>query len=127
MGLRLSDQQEPVDEPAPHDMIFPLFLFIAGVAMPFSLTKRLEAGGDKRELMLHVVRRGLVLVVLGVIYNNGLFRVEFEQMRLPSVLGRIGLAYMFAALIVLNTRRRGQVYWFVDQVRVFVVVSTPGA
>ena len=96
-----------------YDMIFPLFLFIAGVAMPFSLTKRLEAGGDKRELMLHVVRRGLVLVLLGVIYNNGLFRVEFEQMRLPSVLGRIGLAYMFAALIVLNTRRRGQAYWFV--------------
>jgi predicted acyltransferase len=94
-----------------YDMIFPLFLFIAGVAMPYSLTKRLERGEDKRRLLFHVVRRGLVLVVLGVIYNNGLFQVPWEQMRLPSVLGRIGLAYMFAGIIVLNTRWRGQALW----------------
>ncbi len=95
-----------------YDLIFPLFLFVAGVAMPFSLTGRLERGEDKRALILHVVRRGLVLVALGVVYNNGLFRVSAEQMRYPSVLGRIGLAYMFAALIVLNTRWRAQVAWF---------------
>jgi len=95
-----------------YDMIFPLFLFIAGVAMPFSLGKRMERGEDKGKLMRHVVRRGLILVVLGIIYNNGLFRVPFEEMRFPSVLGRIGLAYMFAGLIFLNTRLRGQVLWF---------------
>jgi len=96
-----------------YDMIFPLFLFIAGVAMPFSLTKRLERGEDHKKLMLHVVRRGLILVVLGVIYNNGLFKASFSDTRFPSVLGRIGLAYMFAALIVLNTKLRGQLMWFV--------------
>ena len=96
-----------------YDMIFPLFLFIAGVAMPFSLTRRAEQGEDKKKLMLHVVRRGLILVVLGVIYNNGLFQMSFAETRFPSVLGRIGLAYMFAGLIVLNTRLRGQVMWFV--------------
>ena len=97
-----------------YDLIFPLFLFVAGVAMPFSLTGRLERGDDKRALIFHVVRRGLLLVALGIVYNNGLFRVSAEQMRYPSVLGRIGLAYMFAALIVLNTRRRAQVAWFVS-------------
>ena len=96
-----------------YDMIFPLFLFIAGVAMPFSLTRRVERGEDKKKLMLHVVRRGLILVVLGIIYNNGLFRVSFAETRFASVLGRIGLAYMFAGLIVVNTRLRGQVMWFV--------------
>jgi len=96
-----------------YDMIFPLFLFIAGVAMPFSLTRRAEQGEDKKKLMLHVVRRGLILVVLGVIYNNGLFQMSFAETRFPSVLGRIGLAYMFAGLIVVNTRLRGQVMWFV--------------
>ncbi|MFQ5738850.1 MAG: acyltransferase family protein [Acidobacteriota bacterium] len=95
-----------------YDMIFPLFLFIAGAAMPFSLTKRLERGENKQKLMFHVVRRGLVLVLLGIIYNNGLFRVALGEMRYPSVLGRIGLAYLLAALIVLNTRLRGQVLWF---------------
>jgi len=96
-----------------YDMIFPLFLFIAGVAIPFSLVRRVEAGEDRKKLMLHVVRRGLVLVVLGVIYNNGLFQRSFADTRFPSVLGRIGLAYMFAALIVLNTKLRGQIMWFV--------------
>lgn len=96
-----------------YDMIFPLFLFIAGVAMPFSLTNRLNRGEDKKKLMRHVIQRGLVLVALGIIFNNGLFKTTFAEMRFPSVLGRIGLAYMFAGLIVLNTKLRGQVLWFV--------------
>ncbi len=96
-----------------YDMIFPLFLFIAGVAMPFSLTRRLERGDNKRKLMGHVIRRGLILVVLGIIYNNGLFQYAWDEMRYPSVLGRIGLAYLFAGLIVLNTQWRSQGYWFV--------------
>ena len=62
-----------------YDLIFPLFLFIAGVAMPFSLTRRAEDGVDKKKLMLHVVRSGLILVVLGIIYNNGLFRMSFAE------------------------------------------------
>jgi predicted acyltransferase len=95
-----------------YDMIFPLFLFIAGVAMPFSLTRRLERGDDRRQLTIHVIQRGLILVVLGFIYNNGLFRVPLEDMRFPSVLGRIGLAYMFCGLIVLNAKLRARIAWF---------------
>ena len=95
-----------------YDMIFPLFLFIAGVAMPFSLTKRIEQGVDKQKLMRYVIRRGLILVVFGYIYNNGLFLQEYSEIRFASVLGRIGLAYMFACLIVINTGLRGQIIWF---------------
>jgi predicted acyltransferase len=94
------------------DLIFPLFLFIAGVAMPFSLTRRVERGDGKLALHLHVVRRGLVLVLLGVVYN-GLLRFDFEHLRYASVLGRIGLGYLFCGLIVLNTKPRGQVLWAV--------------
>lgn len=89
------------------DLIFPLFLFLAGVAMPLSLTRRLERGDSRRELNLHVIRRGLVLVLLGVIYN-GLLTFDFATLRYASVLGRIGLGYMFAGLIVLRTGLRGQ-------------------
>jgi predicted acyltransferase len=96
-----------------YDLIFPLFVFIAGVAMPYSLSRRLEAGADRRVLVGHVVRRGLILVALGVVYNNGLFRIGFADMRYPSVLGRIGLAYTGAALIVLYTSTKGQVRWLV--------------
>jgi predicted acyltransferase len=95
-----------------YDLIFPLFLFIAGVAMPFSFDKRLDRGDTKLDLARHAIVRGLVLVLLGMIYN-GLLEFDWANMRYPSVLGRIGLAYLFAALIVLNTNARGQLIWFV--------------
>ncbi|MCZ6596049.1 MAG: DUF5009 domain-containing protein [Planctomycetota bacterium] len=92
------------------DLIFPLFLFLAGVSMPFSLAKRRASGANPVGLHLHVVRRGLLLVLLGVVYN-GLFAFDFENLRYASVLGRIGLAWMLAGLIVLHTGPRGQVIW----------------
>jgi predicted acyltransferase len=95
-----------------YDLIFPLFLFIAGVAMPLSFEKRLGRGDSKGSLYRHVITRGLLLVLLGAIYN-GLLRFNWPDTRLPSVLGRIGLAYMFAGLIVLNTSVRGQIAWFI--------------
>ena len=83
----------------PYDCIFPLFLFLAGVSTPYSLGSRLSRGDNRSSLARKVLIRGLVLVLLGVIYNNGLFAEPLAQMRFPSVLGRIGLAGMFAQLI----------------------------
>ena len=94
------------------DLIFPLFLFLAGVSMPFSLSKRIDRGDSRVKLHLHVIRRGLTLVFLGVVYN-GLLSFDFEHQRYASVLGRIGLAWMFAALVFLNTRIAGQFAWLV--------------
>ena len=81
-----------------YDLIFPLFLFMAGVSTPYSLTRRLTEGA-RAEVCRKIVQRGLILVLLGIIYNNGLQWKGLENMRLGSVLGRIGLAGMFAQLI----------------------------
>ena len=81
-----------------YDLIFPLFLFMAGVSTPYSLTRRL-AEGARGEVIRKVIQRGMILVLLGIIYNNGLQWKGLENMRLGSVLGRIGLAGMFAQLI----------------------------
>src|SRR5882672_11313094 len=96
-----------------YDLIFPLFLFCAGVATPYSIGRELEKGKSRQQLLFRVIRRGLVLVILGVIYNNGLdiFR-PISEIRFGSVLGRIGLAYMFANIIYLYTKERGQIIWF---------------
>jgi len=85
-----------------YDMIFPLFLFMAGVSFPFSLAHRYQGVENRHALYRHIVARGLLLVLLGIIYNNGI-RFDFHNMRYASVLGRIGLAWMFAALIFVNT------------------------
>lgn len=88
-----------------YDLIFPLFLFLAGLSFPFSLNKQYSAGKSRVDVSLKVVRRGLLLVLLGMLYN-GLLQFDFESMRYASVLGRIGLAWMFAALIYIWAGRR---------------------
>ncbi|QDT00280.1 acyltransferase family protein [Adhaeretor mobilis] len=93
-----------------YDLIFPLFLFLAGVSMPFSFEKRLGRGETKGQLYRHVLIRCLTLVVLGLILN-GLLKLDFQNMRYPHVLARIGLAYAFAAVIMLNTNWCGQLLW----------------
>jgi predicted acyltransferase len=95
-----------------YDLIFPLFLFIAGVATPYSVGRELEKGTARQKLLLRVIRRGLVLVLLGIIYNNGLKLHPWAEIRYGSVLGRIGLAYMFANIIYLYTTKKGQWIWF---------------
>lgn len=102
----------------PYDLIFPLFLFIAGVSTIYSIDNRLAKGDSRASLHRHFVQRGLILVLLGVFYNGLLSRDlasadGWGQMRYASVLGRIGLAYMFAALIASNTQWRAQLIWVV--------------
>lgn len=86
-----------------HDTIFPLFLFISGMTFPFSAEKRQLGGATKGQLFLQALRRGLVLVALGLVYNK-FFDLKLATLRFPSVLARIGLAWMFAAWLFLAFR-----------------------
>lgn len=95
-----------------YDMIFPLFLFIAGVSMPFSILKRQKRGESMRKIYLHLLKRLILLILLGLIYG-GILQLDFEKQRYSSVLARIGIAWFLAAVIVLNTSVRGQVMWFI--------------
>jgi predicted acyltransferase len=95
-----------------YDLIFPLFLFIAGVATPYSVGRELEKGRTRQQMLWRVIRRGLTLVILGIIYNNGLELRPLSEIRFGSVLGRIGLAYMFANIIYLYSKQLAQIIWF---------------
>jgi predicted acyltransferase len=87
-----------------YDLIFPLFLFIMGVSMPFSFSKRLERGDSHREMTVHIIQRGLILILLGLMYN-GLLELDFADMRYAGVLQRIGITYIIAAFILLRWKR----------------------
>ncbi|NLJ44704.1 MAG: DUF5009 domain-containing protein [Bacteroidales bacterium] len=94
-----------------YDMIFPLFLFIAGISFPFSYAKRTANNDTRISIYKHVIYRGVILVLLGILYNNGV-RFNLGELRYGSVLGRIGLAWMFAALIFMNTKLVYRIVWF---------------
>lgn len=84
-----------------HDTIFPLFLFIAGASFPFSYAKQTASGISARNIYLRIIKRALILIALGVVYN-GFFNLDFENLRIASVLGRIGTAWAIAAVLFIN-------------------------
>lgn len=83
------------------DTIFPLFVFIAGVSFPFSYARQLERGWSPLKVHVNIFRRAAMLVLLGMIYN-GLLAFKFDGFRYASVLGKIGIAWMTAAIIYVH-------------------------
>ena len=111
------------------DMIFPLFLFIAGISFPFSFAKSVERGASLARVRLNILKRCAILVVFGVIYNNGV-SFDFHNMRFYSVLGRIGLAWACAAMLYTMFSARVRlavaaaiplVYWLISSLGDFTV------
>lgn len=94
----------------PTDLIFPYFLFIVGVAIPFSFRRRLARGDMRRDLFAHVVRRALVIVGLGVLMR-AVPDFDLATMRWPGVLQRIGVVYLAAAGLYLAVGSRGRAAW----------------
>jgi predicted acyltransferase len=93
-----------------YDLIFPLFLFIVGAVLPFSLAKYTDGSGgrgDRRHAYRRIFLRTLLLIALGLIYND-ILKFDFTNFRWPGVLQRIGLCYFFAALAVLHLGVAGQ-------------------
>lgn len=87
-----------------HDTIFPLFLFISGITFPFSYAKQLSSGAKRGRIYGKIFKRALILCLLGILYN-GLNSLKPSEIRFASVLGRIGVAWMFAAIIFMNTKK----------------------
>lgn len=87
-----------------YDVIFPLFIFIVGVSMVFSLDRIIERRG-RAAAVGRVLRRSIILFLLGVFYMGGLAG-GFGNVYLAGVLQRIAEAYVFAALIYCFLRRR---------------------
>ncbi len=89
------------------DLIFPFFLWIVGAAIPLSMGRRLENGEPRQKAVLRIFRRSAIIIALGVALN-GFPHYDFSTLRIPGVLQRIGVCYLFASLIFLNTGIRGQ-------------------
>ena len=90
-----------------YDLIFPLFVFIVGVSMVFSLTKLLQTEG-KVGAHKRIFRRAALLFALGILYSGG-FSQAWPNIRLLGVLNRIALCYLFAALIFCHFKPKAMI------------------
>jgi predicted acyltransferase len=101
------------------DCIFPAFLWIVGVAITFSFARRVEQGSNRGQLLVHVLKRSVIIFALGIFITDfpfGLFLdplFSFATMRIPGVLQRIALCYLLVSMIFFTTRVRGQILWTV--------------
>ena len=95
-----------------YDFIFPLFLFIAGLSLPFSLNKGLELGLTKSDLYRKAFKRMLILIALGILYKNAPIPfLEWSKIRFVSVLGRIGFAGFITTVLYLNFGFQKRIFW----------------
>lgn len=100
-----------------YDCIFPLFLFISGVAFPFSYSKQRERGMTSWQSSRKAVIRAGTLFFLGAMLwtvidgtlEKNILSMEWSTFRVWSVIGRIGLAWGLAALIYIWFGRRWRI------------------
>ncbi len=95
-----------------YDLIFPLFLFIVGVSLVFSLDRTLARAG-RAKAVVQIVRRSVLLFLLGVLYSGGLSD-RWPDVTLGGVLQRIAACYLFAALIYV---------WYASRLKVIAGIA----
>ncbi len=101
-----------------YDMIFPLFIFISGISMPFSYSKYfietdpIIKQQTRKKIYQALLKRTLILLLLGMVVNGILQFKGYEESRFASVLGRIALSTCLAAIIFLNCKLKKQLIWF---------------
>ena len=105
------------------DIIFPLFVFLAGASWPFSLDSQRRKGASDGRIALRILKRFLILFALGLVYGN-FFKFDFAHLRFNSVLGRVGFGWAVAAATLLFCRRlRSVVFWAVGIFAAYALVS----
>lgn len=85
----------------PTDLVFPFFLFIVGVSISFALSERIDRRAEPHRLYLKIIRRSFILFTLGIVLHL-INWFDFQTLRIPGVLQRIALCYLFSTLIFLK-------------------------
>ncbi len=80
------------------DLVQPFFMFIVGVAMPFSYAKRISRGDSHEKVRRHFLKRSLLLLLLGW----GLFCIDHGQIcfYFQDVLAQLAFTVLIAFLIM---------------------------
>ncbi len=114
-----------------YDLIFPLFLFIAGVSIPFSVDKGLSNGLSKSLIYRKAFIRMLILIALGILDKNAPTPFfDWHQIRFVGVLQRIGFAGFIVTILYVNFSTKARIIWvgglLLSYYAVMFLVPVPG-
>ena len=114
-----------------YDLIMPLFLFMVGMSIPFSLSKRIASGESNRQIYLHTIKRVVILFLLGMVCQCNLLALDPSKLFvIHDTLQSIAIGYLFSVIIYTRLNLKYQliltsgllvVYWAILQ-----FVAVPG-
>ena len=114
-----------------YDIIMPLFVMLAGISMPFSISRRLGKNHSKSALWPHIIKRFILLWIIGMAVQGNLLTYDLAQFKFYSnTLQSIAIGYLIASVFILYINVRGQVlatiglmltYWIA-----MAVIPVPG-
>ena len=81
------------------DLVFPAFMFIVGVAMPFSFAKRISMGHSYSKILFHVIKRTVILFLLGSLIMSVKDNSP-SLFELSSAIQPIAVAYLVAFFLL---------------------------
>lgn len=91
----------------PTDLVFPFFLFVVGVSISLALSRRIRGSARKTGIYIKIFKRSAIIFALGILLRL-IPKFDFATMRIPGVLQRIALCYLFAALLFLHSGTKGR-------------------
>ena len=112
------------------DLVFPFFIFIVGVSVACYLTKAREKNIKFNQLFPKILKRTIILFLLGVLLNSFPYHFDFATIRVFGVLQRIAICYFFSSILFLTTKISTQaiimlsliiIYWLL-----MILVPVPG-
>ena len=96
-----------------YDIIMPLFFFLVGVVIPFSLDKRIKSVDKKRELYPHLIKRFVVLFVLCWVVQGNLLQLNSSAFHVFSnTLQAIAVGYLFSCIAYIHFTKKGRYILF---------------
>jgi predicted acyltransferase len=114
-----------------YDIIMPLFLFVVGVVIPFSLNKRINEVESKTKLYPHLIKRFIILFILGWIVQGNLLQLDITKFQVFSnTLQAIAVGYLFSCIAFIHLSKKRRYILFVVCLLLYMIVlnihSFPG-
>lgn len=92
-----------------YDLIMPLFLFMVGMSIPFSTSKRIAMGDSNRKIYLHALKRFVILFLLGMVCQCNLLALKLDGLFIiHDTLQAIAIGYLFSIFIYTKLNLRNQ-------------------
>lgn len=115
-----------------YDIIMPLFLFLVGAVIPFSMSKRIKGSSNLTPVYKKLIRRFVILFFLGWIVQGDLLALDLEKFKFFSnTLQAIAVGYIISCLAYIHLKRKGQFILFVSCLIAYTLIlmlgTVPGA